>query len=249
MIMKVHLKINLPLEMQNHSIGSLLHGVLMEKMTHEQASMLHNYRYSPLKQRLKLFKDHCLWEVVSLENNLTMELKEVFEDLHSIYIEHRQQELPVEIISMNIFCLDDWLTAELNRDEYPSSLKIKFFTPTSFKSDGAYEIFPDLRKILRSVMMNFDYFSEGTKLYDYETLEYLTECIKISQYQLQSTSFHLEQTRIPSFKGTLVLKIKGSHQIRQLIHLIFSYAELAGVGIKTSLGMGAIELKHPSHLK
>ncbi|HDK5683760.1 TPA: CRISPR-associated endoribonuclease Cas6, partial [Staphylococcus pseudintermedius] len=61
-------------------MGSVLHGVLMDQFSDDLANILHHESaYSPLKQRI-YFDDNqqFLWEIVSLSQQLTQELLELF---------------------------------------------------------------------------------------------------------------------------------------------------------------------------
>ena len=121
-------------------------------------------------------------------------------------------------------------------------LKLAFLSPASFKSDGAYDIFPDVKKILRSIMLNFDYFSPQVKIYDYDAPDFFAQQARIADYSLQSARFSLEGVRIPSFKGKITLRLKGNAQTLKILNLILAFGELSGVGIKTSLGMGHVRV-------
>ena len=225
--------------LKTHNVGSLLHGVIMEQLTGQLASELHQYRYNPLKQRLYL--DENIWEIVSLEEKLSHELLKVFKTLNEITIKH--QNITISLLEKDITKIElkDLVASSMANPEPKRIVKINILSPMSFKSDGQYDIFPEVRKILRSIMLTFDYFSEQTKIYDYDTLEYLSENIRIIDYSLSSTKFELEKVKIPAFRGKFVLSAKGSLQILQLVDLIFTFGELSGIGIKTSMGMGGIK--------
>ena len=129
------------------------------------------------------------------------------------------------------------------KKEFQRFRTINICTPMSFKSKGNYDIFPDLRKFFRSIMVTFDNFYSDYQLYDTETLDYLLENVRIVDYRLHTSRFHLEGTRIPSFVGEIKFRITGPLPMQQLIYLLLNFGELFGVGIKTSLGMGKFELK------
>lgn len=86
---------------------------------------------------------------------------------------------------------------------------VEFITPTSFKSNGKYMIYPDLGMIYRSLMKKYSIVSEQN-MYDEDTLEQLVNYSNITRYRLQSTLFPLEGVVIPSFKGNISVRIHGS---------------------------------------
>ena len=119
---------------------------------------------------------------------------------------------------------------------------IQFITPTSFKSNGRYMIFPDLRLMYKSLMKKYSASSTDMDMYDEDTLEQLIESSEITRYRLQSTVFPLEGVVIPSYKGSLSIRLHGNDTISRYARLLFSFGEYSGIGIKSSIGMGALKL-------
>ena len=78
---------------------------------------------------------------------------------------------------------------------------------------------------------------------DEETLASLTESSSIVQYKLRSTFFLLEGVRIPAFKGEIKIKIAGTATMAKYARLLTRFGEYSGVGIKSAIGMGALQLK------
>ena len=77
---------------------------------------------------------------------------------------------------------------------------------------------------------------------DEDALAELTEHARIIRYRLNSTFFSLEGVRIPSFLGTITIKITGTATMKRFAQMLLRFGEYSGVGIKTSIGMGAIAL-------
>ncbi|MCL2610753.1 MAG: CRISPR system precrRNA processing endoribonuclease RAMP protein Cas6 [Defluviitaleaceae bacterium] len=228
----------------NQNMSSNFHGFLMSVLNKETASILHNYRYNPLRQRIFKENNEWFWNVVSLEKVLSEELEILLDALNFINLTHSNKTIKILEKSKQVINLSDFVKQAMNlEEEIKRYIHLEFISPTSFKSEKEHEIFPNIRKIIRSIMLNFDYFSEHTKIYDYEVLEYITENIKIVDYSLYSTKFGLEAIKIPAFKGKVTMKISLNPQMLKLVNLMFKFSELSGVGVKTSLGMGAIRLK------
>ena len=59
---------------------------------------------------------------------------------------------------------------------------------------------------------------------------------------MRSTRFHLEGVTIPSFIGEVTIKITGPQMMVNLANMLAAFGEYAGIGIKTSIGMGAVEI-------
>lgn len=77
-------------------------------------------------------------------------------------------------------------------------------------------------------------------MYDEDTLEELINSSEIVRYRLNSTSFPLERVTIPSYKGSITIRVRGNDTISRYIRLLLTFGEYSGVGVKASIGMGAI---------
>lgn len=242
-IFEVEIKLNKSLTIYN--LGSVFHGALMEKLSDELKEFLHNdTRYSPLKQRLYTKENRSFWEIVSLNSTLEEELNSIFTDEFTLFLKHHQLDAKLSLISKDRTSQNQIVTSVYSKEKIKKYFNISILTPMSFKTNGMNDIFPDLRKIFRSAMLQFDSFSSNHKLYDIETLDYLNECVRIVNYRLRSTKFYLEGTKIPSFIGTFTIKINAPLPVLQLVDVLLKSANYTGIGVKTSLGMGKIELNN-----
>lgn len=70
----------------------------------------------------------------------------------------------------------------------------------------------------------------------------LCDYAKIIRYNLRSVSFSLEGVKIPAFMGDITIKMNGTQTMANFARMLFLFGTYAGVGIKTSLGMGSIQL-------
>ena len=241
-IVKISCELSLPSSSMTHNIGSLLHGALMEKLSSSISEQLHQFRYNPIKQRLVIEKGAAVWEVVCLEQTTSAELADVFASLNDIFLKRHNVSVPISGAKVDFFSLEGFVEKHMSESCPKMLVKLDFQSPTSFKKDKGYDIFPDVKKLLRSIMLNFDYFSPKVKIYDFEALDFFATQAKIIDYNLRSTRFSLEGIKIPSFRGKINLKLIGNTQTLQLLNLVLSFGELSGVGIKTSLGMGHMRI-------
>lgn len=238
MIVKLTIHLDLPKEYKTTNISSTLHGVLMENLPSENVEYIHQLSYNPLKQRLIFHENQATWEIVCFSSTLSQDIIQFISQQTSLYIKHHQ--LTVKVLSFNVERIDiqSLIDQSFSKDKLSRIVKLKIVTPMSFKSKGQYDIFLDIRKVFRSIMLQYDAFYKEYDMYDRDMLNYIEENIKVIDYQLWSTKFHLEGVKIPSFKGNVVLKINGPLPFQQLVHFLIQFGELTGAGIKTSLGMG-----------
>ena len=122
-------------------------------------------------------------------------------------------------------------------------LNLEFLTPVSFKSNGRYQIMPEVRYLYQSLMNKYSAASAEMDMYDEETLEQLSGHSRIVRYRLKSTFFPVEGVKIPSFKGEVSIKIDGTDTMAKYARLLARFGEYSGVGIKTAMGMGALKIK------
>lgn len=228
-----------------HSFGSLFQGFLIEQLSYEYAEKLHSNGIRPYSQYVINENDAPYWVINTLNEEAYEEIiKPLLSDnINSIYL--KQKELKINIVGKEIVerLSYDELIRKVYIDDTPSRyFTINFLTPTSFKSNGEYLIFPKLDNILFSLISKYDYNTSAMKLYDEEVFNEILERIRVVNYKLNSTKFHLEGTSIPSFRGNIVISIRGNDTIKRLINLILIYGKYSGIGIKTAIGMGAINI-------
>jgi len=121
--------------------------------------------------------------------------------------------------------------------------KINFLTPTAFKSNGVIQIFPNISTLLMGVINKINQHSDTIKLEDEKIVNELLENVYIDEYNLRTRYFYLEQIRIKGFIGNMILKLKNKDSmLTQLLNFLILSSEYTGLGIKTALGMGGIEV-------
>ena len=75
----------------------------------------------------------------------------------------------------------------------PKYLDIQFMTPTAFKQDGRYVIYPDLRLIYGSLMRKYSAVSGELDMIDEDLLNQLVDHSSITRYRLQTILFPMEK--------------------------------------------------------
>jgi CRISPR-associated endoribonuclease Cas6 len=128
-------------------------------------------------------------------------------------------------------------------DEPSSVLKISFDTPAAFKSRNDYVIVPDLHLVFQSLMKKATAATSDDSFFDEETLDALVQNSKIISYNLRTVKFSLEGRRITGFTGYISIYIKGPSLLKNFAKTLFRFGEYLGVGIKASIGMGALSIK------
>lgn len=226
----------------SYPMASLFHGVLMELLPEEYADYLHRSQLHPYTQHIECREGKWYWVVTCLDQESEQIIvREVLWELNRFEIKNRK--MIVEIVGKSY---EELSYRELMNQFYEKDservMEIAFVTPTAFKQDGKYVFYPDLHCIFQSLMHKYDASVKNQSMIDEETLEQLTEGARIIRYDLRSVSFSMEGIRIPSFLGKVTIKMMGSQTMTNFAHMLLTFGNYSGVGIKTALGMGSIRL-------
>lgn len=239
-------KLSIVLEKKNditYLKGSLFHGILMEQVDPAYGEILHLDGLKPYSQSLHYEDDKLIWDINTLNEQASKELIEPLTvgSFQKIEIKHDRKEL--EILEKRE--VTDTYQDFVNRYYFENGnrrVHIQILSPTSFKQNGRYVFYPDIRLIFQSLMMKFDTFADNFSICSEEVLEQLVDNTHIIGYNLKSVRFHLEGISIPAFIGYMEVQINGPQPLVNLVHLLLRYGEYSGVGIKTSMGMGAMRI-------
>ena len=219
--------------------AALLHGAIMEMVTPEFAEKMHISGLRPFAQSLRTIQGKIIWKVCALEEEAEQQIigSLMGENFKEIHLKHNNTAL--EICSKELTRISDQdLIEQFYFADNSRTIRLQFVTPCSFKQDGKYVFWPDMRLIYQSLMKRFDSFSENNAVWMEEALEDLANYTVITGYNIRSTYFSLEGVRIPSFTGTITIRLNGPQQLVNLAHLLVHYGEYSGTGIKTAMGMG-----------
>ena len=223
--------------------SSLLHGIIMERISESYAAEMHKDGMKPYSQSLQKINDKVVWQVHSLTEEA---YDQIIMPLYSDSFRSFELRHSGDIYNVSDKMVSEGTSEELIEQYYlgecERQIAVLFQTPAAFRQQGQYVFYPDLRLIYSSLMNRYDLFGGSTGMRSEETLEQLVEYSRITGYHLRSHMFSLEGVRIPSFTGRINLRIHGPSQLVNLVHLLFRYGEYAGVGIKTAIGMGKIQV-------
>lgn len=230
-------------EKLSYQISSLMHGILMEVVDWEYGEVLHQNGRKPFQQYISKMTDHSfVWTICTLNDKAREQIIDRLAQKQSFYMKHKNLQLQVKEKHI-VETTYERLIEKYYFTEQERNIKIRFLTPTAFKSQGKYVFIPTPKFIFQSLMNKYDAFSNETKVSDKETLEHFEQNIFIKKYQLKSVRYALEGVWISAFLGEVTLYVKGPEQLVNLANMLAAFGEYAGIGIKCSLGMGAIQTK------
>lgn len=233
----------LRLELDNAEIdykqSSNYQGIIMENVDTCYAEKLHGNQLNPYSQYLVRENNKTIWYINAITEEAYEKILLPMAKLNEVTV--RQKQMTVGITSRNLELHDEKeLLNEFYNENCPKYMKISFLTPTSFKSEGKYVIYPNLRLLYQSLMKKYSMASE-MDMFDANILDDLEEKSEIINYRLHTRPFPLERVRINAFVGDICIKTHGPETLARYVRMLLRFGEYSGIGIKTGIGMGAMK--------
>ena len=116
-------------------------------------------------------------------------------------------------------------------------LGLRFTSPTAFRSQGVHKLFPEPEALFGSLFLRWNGLL-GLKLPEADFSRVL-----VSRYSLRTEPYPLSEVTLIGFKGEVYydLKLLPKPQ-RATVWALANFGLFAGVGYKTTMGMGRTEL-------
>ena len=227
--------------------SSVLHGIMMEHINTEYATKLHESTLHPYRQYVfyDAKQDTTIWRVIGLNQEAIINILEpLFHLPEQVFV--RQQQKYLQITDRIIydetsydFLYEIFLEAPTSTVK---SVNLDFITSASFKSQGEYIPFPDTSRFFKGLLRRWNTFSTNYPIKGDNLADSLASLFKVCDYHLKFSPYRIERVQIPAFKGHYTLRPNTKHPRFPIAMLLLAYGEFAGMGIKTSLGMGAYRL-------
>jgi len=127
--------------------------------------------------------------------------------------------------------------------ELSRQFTLSFRSPTCFRSSGRTLLFPDWKRVLASLYR--DWKTAGGAMPDDNEIASLTAGIYPAHYTLETKEIHFGAFTLTGFTGFCVYKTAPdlSTDIRNKLAAVIQISDYAGVGYKTTMGMGAVDVR------
>ena len=96
--------------------------------------------------------------------------------------------------------------------------------------------------IFRSLLKRWNAFCGGLVLEENNLEEHLAQAVKVTGYNLSLQQYSVGGAPVDAFKGRYRLLFRGTQSQNRIAALLAAYAEYAGIGVKTALGMGGVKI-------
>lgn len=218
-----------------------MHGLIMEKISHDYAEKMHESTFRPFSQAVRYENDQNNWTISTLNKEAFNQIIPFIQSIKSAFIDQKNDTVTfgsplIKETSYDAMFLKNYINTETNR-----IIKLQFLTPVSFKHQGTYINMPTPKLILSGIAKKYDLYCDRHETLSDELFDQFEKHVFISSYNLRSSSFSLEGIKIPSFIGTVTLFVTSNPTFCNYINMLCDYAEYCGVGIKTALGMGQVK--------
>ena len=213
-----------------------LYAAMLERAPREFAARLHESTVTPVSQYVR----GDLWQVSLFGAGSIETLSPILEGLDEVFLRRDRTRVTLEQAG---FRRIDSVNDLLERPVWDRG-SLSFRTPTAFKSAGVYQLLPTQRLVLQSLILKWNgCFGDVCPIEDDGGgLEALAEGLCYRSLRLDSTEFAMKHTRIPGVLGQIAFENRLSGFHKQLANALLAFGTYSGVGIKTTLGMGGLEI-------
>ena len=226
------------------SMGSILHGALIEQLPEDYADYLHTENLRPYSQSIRWdrARERVIWRIGTLEETAGEIIGTALEHMEQIFLRQKNYTASVhDLRCVSQRSYQDIADTYFRAKTAPRGAEIHFLTPTSFKQGGAYIILPESALILQSILTRWNRFCPDIRIEEDDLVQTLAAHTRLTRYALRSAAFSVEGYSIRGFRGQIALQFTGSDMVRRILGTLLAFAPYAGIGIKTALGMGAAE--------
>lgn len=219
--------------------GYRLYAALLSQAPPELGERVHADAITPISQFLTPAGTQLCWSVTAFGAETEQALAPLLEQRAPIYLKRERAVLKPERVAVSrIADVDELFLCAAGSGIH----RLDFCTPAAFKSRGQYQCLPTMRLILQSLIKKWNGCFPDCPIEDEngEGLEAMAAGLFCRGHHIQDQPFALKGTTITGFVGHMTLENRLSGFHRELADALLLFAAYAGVGIKTTLGMGGV---------
>lgn len=237
------IKSNKKINYTPYNMGHWFYAELLSKYECSFSDYIHTLEVSPINQYIYTEGENLIWHINALGDMAVYETDKFLFSLKDIYI--KNIDVDFAVLGMRTKSINDIMSLIDQSDENKKLSRIHFKTPAAYKQNGEYINMPSIEYSLKGLINKWNRLFPETQIEDEdgEGVKTIIQGIKICDFNIYSTHFRFKQAIIPSFIGEITIKnnLKGVH--KQLGDALIEFSEYAGIGIKTSLGMGGVKVR------
>lgn len=212
-----------------------LYAWLLSQLPEDVASQIHEQSGHPISQYI----DRGIWKVTLFGEDVIQAVAPVLESSDCI-------KLNTDLLQIRERWREDIPGAQhflqTGKNLTSNRREIQIVSPMSFKTAGRYAIYPREELLVQSLLKRWNACFPEFLLEDPDLEATLLQGIHIVDYSLRTSRFQLKNGAIPCFAGRIFLESKLPAVLQELWNSLMYFGCYSGIGIKTTLGMGGIQL-------
>ncbi len=121
-------------------------------------------------------------------------------------------------------------------------LSLQFYSPTTFRSQGVNYPLPDPQKVFTNLLYKWNHYSPVYLGDNFKN--FVVDSVFPAAYKLMTRIMHFSNYKQVGFVGQCSYGIKRQSEdiMVRVVHMLADFAFYAGVGYKTTMGMGQTRL-------
>jgi len=133
---------------------------------------------------------------------------------------------------------------EISRGKVAERIMFRFVSPTAFRRGKRNLLFPEAYNVFNSVYRKWRAFG-GREMKGITKLD-LNNYIYVNRYKLNTVTFDVKNTIVTGFIGECgyIFSNEADKSFIKNLTLLADFSNYTGVGIKTALGMGNVEVSY-----
>lgn len=226
------------------SMGSVFHGALMDAVAPDVAEALHALSLRPYSQYVywDSKRHQAVWRIGTLTDSAYEAIVDAVPTGSELFLKQKGYAVGLSDKTVIRETSFEVLAQTFIAEGMPPAGAIWLNrTVTSFKQNGRYVIMPDMNLVYGSLIRRWNAFSSKVRWEDPALSTQLTNHCRLLQYQLESRTYPLEGTHIYGYQGKQRYGFFGFDMLKRVQGMLTEFAKFSGIGVKTALGMGAVE--------
>ena len=219
-----------------------LYAWLLEQLSSDEAGWIHEGDGQALTQHVWKEPEtgKTIWSVslLSREANCAI-LPAMKKDLT---IELHPETLNASMLRQDSYATPLEFIQNAKRRPVERLAELSILSPLAFHQAGRYVIYPEERLLLQSLLKKWNAAAPAYTLEDEDAIRSLEDGLLIRDYRLHTVRFALKGNKIPGCLGKLYLQSRLPEPLFEIWNLLLWFGCFSGAGIKTTLGMGAMDI-------
>lgn len=127
----------------------------------------------------------------------------------------------------------------IHKEDFSKQITMRFYTPTLFKSGDKFNTKPEIRLIFTGLLRKYNKYSayklDESLIHEFENIVVKEDKTKLRKVQMKNGYFI-------GFTGNLTIEIQSENiELIKMINILSEFAFYAGVGYKTTMGLGQVK--------